>query len=152
MPAAFYAGTTGIDPVDHVIRAVLDTGYCHHIERLMILGNFMLLCDLAPGRGVPLVHGAVHRRLRLGDGAERVRHEPVRRRRGDDDQAVHQRQQLRAEDERLQEGPVVRGVGRPVLAVRRPARRLLPLQPADGGDGRNAGQDGDEADRAFTGR
>jgi deoxyribodipyrimidine photolyase-related protein len=47
-PAAFYSGTTGIDPVDHVIRAVLDTAYCHHIERLMILGNFMLLCDLAP--------------------------------------------------------------------------------------------------------
>ena len=48
MPAALYAGTTGIDPVDHVVRAVLDTGYCHHIERLMILGNFMLLCDLHP--------------------------------------------------------------------------------------------------------
>ncbi|MBA4192419.1 MAG: cryptochrome/photolyase family protein [Planctomycetaceae bacterium] len=48
MPAAFYSGTTGIAPVDHVIRGVLDTAYCHHIERLMILGNFMLLCDLAP--------------------------------------------------------------------------------------------------------
>jgi deoxyribodipyrimidine photolyase-related protein len=48
VPAAFYTGTTGIAPVDHVIRSVLDTGYCHHIERLMILGNFMLLCDLAP--------------------------------------------------------------------------------------------------------
>ncbi len=48
MPAALYTGTTGIAPVDHVIRSVLDTGYCHHIERLMILGNFMLLCDLAP--------------------------------------------------------------------------------------------------------
>jgi len=48
IPAAFYTGTTGIAPVDHVIRSVLDTGYCHHIERLMILGNFMLLCDLRP--------------------------------------------------------------------------------------------------------
>ncbi|MGL6096987.1 MAG: cryptochrome/photolyase family protein, partial [Fimbriiglobus sp.] len=48
MPAAFYTGTTGIGPVDHVIRGVLDTGYCHHIERLMILGNFLLLCDVAP--------------------------------------------------------------------------------------------------------
>ncbi|CAN5593112.1 cryptochrome/photolyase family protein [soil metagenome] len=48
MSAALYTGTTGIDPVDHVIRSLLDTGYCHHIERLMILGNFMLLCDLAP--------------------------------------------------------------------------------------------------------
>jgi deoxyribodipyrimidine photolyase-related protein len=37
-----------VEPVDHVIRQVLRTGYCHHIERLMILGNFMLLCELAP--------------------------------------------------------------------------------------------------------
>ncbi len=48
MPAAFYSGETGADPVDHVIRGVLETAYCHYIERLMILGNFMLLCDLAP--------------------------------------------------------------------------------------------------------
>jgi deoxyribodipyrimidine photolyase-related protein len=48
IPAAFYDGTTGIDPVDHVIRQVLRTGYCHHIERLMVLGNFMLLCDVSP--------------------------------------------------------------------------------------------------------
>lgn len=48
MPAAFYDGSTGIAPLDHVVRSVLDTGYCHHIERLMILGNFMLLCDIHP--------------------------------------------------------------------------------------------------------
>jgi len=48
MPPAFYDGTTGIEPVDHVIRRVLQTGYCHHIERLMILGNFMLLCEIHP--------------------------------------------------------------------------------------------------------
>jgi deoxyribodipyrimidine photolyase-related protein len=48
IPAAFYDGTTGIDPVDHIIRSVLDTAYCHHIERLMILGNFLLLCDVEP--------------------------------------------------------------------------------------------------------
>ena len=48
IPAAFYDGTTGIEPVDTVIRRVLRTGYCHHIERLMILGNFLLLCDISP--------------------------------------------------------------------------------------------------------
>jgi deoxyribodipyrimidine photolyase-related protein len=48
IPASFYDGTTGIDPVDRVIRNVLRTGYCHHIERLMILGNFMLLCEIDP--------------------------------------------------------------------------------------------------------
>lgn len=48
MPAAFYDGTTGIEPVDLVIRRVLRHAYCHHIERLMILGNFMLLCEIDP--------------------------------------------------------------------------------------------------------
>ncbi len=48
LPISFYDGTTGIEPVDHVIRQVLRTGYCHHIERLMILGNFMLLCEIHP--------------------------------------------------------------------------------------------------------
>ena len=48
MPPCFYTGTTGIDPIDDTIQRVLDTGYCHHIERLMVLGNFMLLCEFDP--------------------------------------------------------------------------------------------------------
>jgi len=48
IPASFYDGTTGIVPVDNTIKKVLKTGYCHHIERLMILGNFMLLCEFDP--------------------------------------------------------------------------------------------------------
>jgi deoxyribodipyrimidine photolyase-related protein len=48
MPLSFYSGTTGIAPFDHTIRKVLRTGYCHHIERLMVLGNFMLLCEIDP--------------------------------------------------------------------------------------------------------
>jgi len=48
MPAAFYTATTGIPPVDRVIRQVLREGWCHHIERLMVLGNFMLLCRIHP--------------------------------------------------------------------------------------------------------
>lgn len=48
IPASFYTGDTGIVPVDETIRKVLATGYCHHIERLMILGNFMLLCEFDP--------------------------------------------------------------------------------------------------------
>ncbi len=48
LPAAFYTGTTGIFPLDHVIQKVLRTAYCHHIERLMVLGNFMLLCEIDP--------------------------------------------------------------------------------------------------------
>lgn len=48
IPQSFYTAQTGILPVDTVIRQVLDTAYCHHIERLMILGNFMLLCEFDP--------------------------------------------------------------------------------------------------------
>lgn len=48
MPAAFWTGTTGIVPVDEVIQKLLASGYNHHIERLMVLGNFMLLCEIDP--------------------------------------------------------------------------------------------------------
>jgi deoxyribodipyrimidine photolyase-related protein len=48
LPGGFYEGTTGILPVDTVIHRLLETGYAHHIERLMILGNFMLLCEIDP--------------------------------------------------------------------------------------------------------
>ena len=48
LPESFYDGSTGIDPFDETIKKVLQTGYCHHIERLMVLGNFMLLCEIDP--------------------------------------------------------------------------------------------------------
>ncbi len=48
IPKSFWTGTTGIAPIDITIRKVLKTGYCHHIERLMVLGNFMLLCEFDP--------------------------------------------------------------------------------------------------------
>ena len=48
MPATFYDGKTGIDPLDDTIRRILKTGYCHHIERLMVLGGFMFLCEINP--------------------------------------------------------------------------------------------------------
>ena len=48
LPGSFYDGTTGIGPFDDVIHKVLRTGYLHHIERLMIAGNFMLLCEIDP--------------------------------------------------------------------------------------------------------
>jgi deoxyribodipyrimidine photolyase-related protein len=48
IPQSFWDGTTGIEPIDATIKKVLKTGYCHHIERLMVLGNFMLLCEFDP--------------------------------------------------------------------------------------------------------
>ena len=48
LPKGFWDATTGIEPIDTTIRKILDTGYCHHIERLMILGNFLLLTETSP--------------------------------------------------------------------------------------------------------
>lgn len=48
IPASFYDGTTGIGPLDDTIKRVKATGYCHHIERLMVLGGFMFLCEIDP--------------------------------------------------------------------------------------------------------
>lgn len=48
IPDSFWSGKTGIEPLDLTIKKVLKTGYCHHIERLMVIGNFMLLCEFDP--------------------------------------------------------------------------------------------------------
>jgi len=44
----WYEGTTGIAPVDDAIKKAIKYGYCHHIERLMVLSNIMLLCEIHP--------------------------------------------------------------------------------------------------------
>ncbi|MFZ1250218.1 MAG: cryptochrome/photolyase family protein [Candidatus Microsaccharimonas sp.] len=44
----WWDGSTGLEPVDDVIKKVLTTAYAHHIERLMILGNSMVLLRLHP--------------------------------------------------------------------------------------------------------
>lgn len=48
IPIPFYTGKTGIVPIDETIKKVNKDAYCHHIERLMVLGNFMLLCEFDP--------------------------------------------------------------------------------------------------------
>ncbi len=48
IPKSFYDGSTGIPPIDETINKILKTGYAHHIERLMVLSNFMLLCEINP--------------------------------------------------------------------------------------------------------
>lgn len=48
IPDSFYTGTTGIAPIDDCISKIKKTAYAHHIERLMVLGNFMLLCEFDP--------------------------------------------------------------------------------------------------------
>jgi deoxyribodipyrimidine photolyase-related protein len=47
----WYDGTTGVEPVDVCITNAFDTGYLHHIERLMIVGNFMNVSEISPKQG-----------------------------------------------------------------------------------------------------
>jgi deoxyribodipyrimidine photolyase-related protein len=44
----FWLGETGILPIDSIINKIVKYSYAHHIERLMYLGNFMLLCLIEP--------------------------------------------------------------------------------------------------------
>ena len=48
MPSSFYDGTTGIPPIDVTIKKLLKNAYLHHIERLMIMGNFLFLLKINP--------------------------------------------------------------------------------------------------------
>lgn len=47
----WYNGTTGIEPVDDAINVAFDTGYLHHIIRLMVVGNYMNLSRIHPLEG-----------------------------------------------------------------------------------------------------
>lgn len=44
----WYDATTGLPPLDEVIRKLQRYAYSHHIERLMIAGNLMLTCEIHP--------------------------------------------------------------------------------------------------------
>lgn len=45
---AWYQGSTGIPLLDSVILKAHSTAYTHHIERLMVVGNIMLMCEINP--------------------------------------------------------------------------------------------------------
>ena len=44
----WYEANTGIRPLDDAIKQVLRLGYTHHINRLMVIGNIMLMCQIHP--------------------------------------------------------------------------------------------------------
>ncbi len=48
MPEEFYTGDTGLPPVDYSIQHAKENAYCHHIERLMVQSNVMLLLEIDP--------------------------------------------------------------------------------------------------------
>jgi len=47
----WYNGETGCLPVDDAIKDAFKTGYLHHIRRLMIMGNYMMLNEILPNDG-----------------------------------------------------------------------------------------------------
>ena len=48
VPESFYSASTGITPIDRAIERMQKFAYIHHIERLMVIGNFALLCEIDP--------------------------------------------------------------------------------------------------------
>ena len=48
MRKTWYTGKTGLPPVDDAIQRAQEFGYCHHIDRLMVLSNVMFLCEIKP--------------------------------------------------------------------------------------------------------
>lgn len=46
----FLNGLTTIEPFNDSIKKLNEYGFTHHIERLMILGNIMLLCEIHPSK------------------------------------------------------------------------------------------------------
>ena len=47
----WYNGKTGITPIDDCIISGFNTGYLHHIRRLMFIGNYMNLEGISPKEG-----------------------------------------------------------------------------------------------------
>jgi deoxyribodipyrimidine photolyase-related protein len=48
LPPGLWTGETGLVPLDICIKSALTSGYNHHIERLMVLGNYLLLTKTNP--------------------------------------------------------------------------------------------------------
>ena len=127
---SWWDGTTGLDPVDTVVRRVLRHGYAHHIERLMVLGNAMLLLRTDPDEVyewfmtffvdaydwvmVPNVYA-----MSQFAAGELVTTKPY----------VSGSNYLRKMSD-FGPGRVARGLGRALLAVRRRPPRRVRVQPA----------------------
>jgi deoxyribodipyrimidine photolyase-related protein len=66
LPAAFWTAETDANCLHSSVRDVRERGYAHHIQRLMVLGNLMLLLGVRPWEGVEWF------RASFVDGAEWV--------------------------------------------------------------------------------
>jgi deoxyribodipyrimidine photolyase-related protein len=50
LPQMFWDGRTEMNCIRTVVGRVIDTGYTHHIERLMVLCNFCMLAGIEPAQ------------------------------------------------------------------------------------------------------
>lgn len=48
LPPAYWGEESGLACLDHVVNAVWEEGYSHHITRLMVLANLATLLDVSP--------------------------------------------------------------------------------------------------------
>jgi deoxyribodipyrimidine photolyase-related protein len=48
LPEFFWTGETSMHCLQETLKQTIETGYAHHIQRLMILGNFSLIAGLSP--------------------------------------------------------------------------------------------------------
>ena len=48
LPAWFYTGETDLNCLRQCLRQALDLGWLHHIQRLMVVGNFLLIAGIDP--------------------------------------------------------------------------------------------------------
>ncbi len=58
LPTALWNGDTDMRCVSEVVSSLRRTGYSHHIERLMILGNLLLLTGTDPTAALDWFHGS----------------------------------------------------------------------------------------------
>jgi deoxyribodipyrimidine photolyase-like uncharacterized protein len=72
LPSWFWDGENPMNCLRRVIRRVLEDGYCHYIERLMVISNFCQLAGIQQGYrptqrleppGIPVSHLAVPNRM-----------------------------------------------------------------------------------------
>ncbi|MEM6403579.1 MAG: cryptochrome/photolyase family protein, partial [Cyanobacteria bacterium P01_D01_bin.116] len=48
LPKFFWTGETKMNCLHQILTQVMDTGYAHHIQRLMVLNNFALIAGISP--------------------------------------------------------------------------------------------------------
>jgi deoxyribodipyrimidine photolyase-related protein len=50
LPAVYWGGATRMNCLSHAVGQTRDMAYAHHIQRLMVTGNFALLAGIHPGQ------------------------------------------------------------------------------------------------------